>query len=96
MPALGHQLAQDVWAVVRSLHLVALLDVFHDLASKGRDVVTNDSDSLSYLVVGEALIGLLRQRGHLPQHHPEAPDVRLGGELPVLREGALENISLSQ
>jgi hypothetical protein len=37
-----------------------------------------------YLIVGPALIGLLGQGGHFPEHHAETPHVRLARELSVL------------
>ena len=43
VPALRHQLAEDVRAVVRPLHFVALLDVLHNLRTgvrSGKIIVT--------------------------------------------------------
>ncbi len=37
-----------------------------------------------YLIVGPALIGLLGQGGHFPEHHAETPHVRLAREFSVL------------
>lgn len=41
---------------------------------------------LHHFLVGESIVGLQAVAEHLPEHHPEGPDVRVRGELAV-RDG---------